>query len=172
MNDGLRNFILILLTVSILSLVFGRSIRAILITNLVTLLGLALFSAYLVSIYSWDRDHWNKTTIATAYVEYYKARNKFPSSIKELVEAKLLPASSSIYTEPPGLRGIISDFFPPNYKDSSYVVMPPPNGDVNNLQMLGRRVTENNTENLEFDFSPNSEIRDNVLSIQSWRGVN
>ncbi len=107
--------------------------------------------------YWWDRDQWNQGMITKAYILYYKEKGGFPSNLADLVKAGYLPETATWYKEPPG-------FFPDsvNFQESSYVVLPPESGNVNNLKMIGRKRQHNGNEEIVFEPNPNADIRDAI----------
>jgi hypothetical protein len=111
--------------------------------------------------YWWDRDQWNQVKIAKAYVAFYASKTNFPNSLADLVLAGYLPEKAEWYKEPPG-------FFttPVNYTESSYVVLPPPSGDVDNLDMIGRRTSAHGHDRIDFSSPQNAVVRDKIKRLK------
>jgi hypothetical protein len=142
-----------------------RSIKVVLwsLSSLIAIAVLAFFAfaGCLATHYWWDRDQWNLEKIGKAYVHCYADRTNFPASLADLVDAGYLPESAEWYKEPPGL-------FPrrANFKESSYIVQAPQSGNVENLDMIGRRTKRSGK--VEVDFSPpaNADVRDAIKRLQ------
>lgn len=123
---------------------------------LVLVTGICLLWAWTNS-YWWDRDHWNQDKIVQAYISYYTHAGKFPKGMEDLIDAGYLPEKADWYKEPPGLFPRPIDF-----RNGSYVVKPPNVDDVNNCDMIGRKVRKGGRDETEFDVVSNAELRDAI----------
>jgi hypothetical protein len=111
--------------------------------------------------YSWDRDQWNQERIAKAYVSFYADKTNYPNNLADLVKAGYLPEKAEWYKEPPGLLAHPADF-----KDSSYVVLPPESGNVENMKMIGSKAQQNGKDIIDFTSPQNSVVRDAIEQLQ------
>ena len=143
-----------------------RSIRVVLWSVGALIVLAALLFVGLCWIYSnsywWERDQWNEEQIAKAYVSYYGNKTNFPSNLADLVNAGYLPEKADWYREPPGLFA-----HPVDFKESSYVVLPPKSGNVENLKMIGRKMRQNGEELIDFTSNQNEAIRDAIKQLQA-----
>jgi len=114
-------------------------------------------------VYNYKRDIANQQIIADAYVKFYVTHHEFPASLAALVSAGYLPSNARFY------RDVTAWFFQPavDYRDGSYEVFPPADGDVASLKMLGRRRTFDGRTEWEFNPTVNASIRDGVSASHS-----
>ena len=142
-----------------------RSIRVVLwlVGSLIALTAIAIVGVVggCSNSYWWDRDQWNQEKIAKAYISFYTDKTNFPSSLADLVKAGYLPEKAEWYKEPPG-------FFahPVASRESSYIVLPPESGDVENLKMIGRRTQQNGKDEIDFSSPQNAVVRDTIKQLQ------
>lgn len=115
--------------------------------------------------YWWDRDQWNQEKIANAYIAFYTDKTNFPGNLADLVKAGYLPEKAEWYKEPPGLFA-----HPVDFKESSYVVLPPESGNVENLKMIGRKTQQNGKGEIDFTPTQNADVRDAIMQLQAKQG--
>jgi|SRR5581483_9080046 len=123
----------------------------------------ALVTYAATEVYTWDRDLANQEHIGDAYVAYYNGQKKFPTSLADLVSKGYLPAKGRFYREPPGMLVLAR-----SYAESSYEVFAPPNGDVRNLEMIGRKKPDGSWQ---FEPPANAYIRDKILDFNLLRDM-
>ena len=115
--------------------------------------------------YWWDRDQWNEEKIAKAYIAFYTGKTNFPGNLADLVNAGYLPEKAEWYKEPPG-------FFahPVDFKESSYVVLPPESGNMENWEIIGLRTRRDGIAETNFTSPENYVVCDAIKQLQEKRG--
>ena len=152
-----------------LTMKLKRGIRVVLwsvgeIVALVVLLVIGFCWVYSNS-YWWDRDQWNQEKLGNAYIAFYTDKTNFPGNLAELVNAGYLPKKAQWYKEPPGLFA-----HPVDFKESSYVVLPPESGNVENLKMIGRKARQDGKQVIDFTSPQNDGVRDAIKQLQAKQG--
>lgn len=135
--------------------------RVIILLPCVLLLGYLMLRAWACMVYNYDRDIGNQDRIAKAYISFYRDKNEFAASLKQLASTGYLPTRGAFYREPPGFWNRECDV-----SVSSYEIFPATEDALTKLRILARKTQDGN-----WDFNPpiNSDIHDGIMGVKASR---